>query len=226
MRRCSHRRVGCPCLAMSIKHFSSTSAPERKYHFEYELDIFDNGLVVPSDNAYHLPVFLGSPAMPVARWWHNHVPRIVPGNKKSIYMETIIRLRAATTEGPTRDDSPWIFQSWRYFDDCGDEIRERISQLTAAVRVVPRNVCKRIQPGRWKHRTACSAWRLHVARATKDPRPGHATVLRKVAVAVCGGWDSMAQSTWLPIHWGIVRKEFAGMGEFHPYRSATGYSPV
>src|SRR5580658_5920890 len=63
------RRLSVPCYVN--KAFFEYVRPERGYDFEYELGVFDSGLVVPSENAYHLPVFLGFPTVPAARQWHN-----------------------------------------------------------------------------------------------------------------------------------------------------------
>jgi hypothetical protein len=79
------RRMSVPCYVN--KGFFEHVRPERTYNYQYELDVFDNGLVVPSDSAYHLPVYLGFPTIPTARWWHNRVPPVLPGTSKAVFME-------------------------------------------------------------------------------------------------------------------------------------------
>jgi glycosyl transferase family 11 len=138
------RRLSVPCYVN--KAFFEHVRPERSYNYEYELDVFDNGLVVPPGGAYHLPVFLGFPAVPAARWWHNRISPLLPGNSAPIFVE-----RSFTYDARLRDVQPGttalgLFQSWRYFDDCALEIRERMSRLTK-----PSDwyleMCEKIQPG-------------------------------------------------------------------------------
>jgi Glycosyl transferase family 11 len=138
------RRMSVPCYVN--KAFFEHVHPERSYDPEYLLDVFDNGLVAPVENAYHMPVFLGYPAVPAARWWHNKISPVLPGNSGRIFME-----RSFAYDGSLRDIEPGttvlgFFQSWRYFDDCGAEIRERMARLTK-----PSDwyleMCEKIQPG-------------------------------------------------------------------------------
>ena len=138
------RRLAVPCYVN--KAFFEHVRPERTYNYEYELDVFDSGLVVPTEGAYHLPVFLGFPTTTPARWWHNRISPLLPGNSGPVFME-----RSFAYDARLRDVQPGttvlgIFQSWRYFDDCGAEIRERMSRLTK-----PSDwyleMCEKIQPG-------------------------------------------------------------------------------
>jgi hypothetical protein len=138
------RRLSVPCYVN--KAFFEHVRPERSYHYEYELDVFDSGLIIPAEGAYHLPVFLGFPTVPLARWWHNHVSPLLSWSSAPVFME-----RSFTYDARLRSVSPGttvlgVFQSWRYFDDCCAEIRERMSQLTK-----PSDwyleMCKKIQPG-------------------------------------------------------------------------------
>ena len=138
------RRLSVPCYVN--KAFFDKVRPERSYDYKYELDVFDSGLVVPTEDAYHLPVFLGFPTIPAARWWHNQISPLLPGKSGPVFME-----RSFAYDTRLRDVQPGttvlgIFQSWRYFDDCGAEIRERMSRLTG-----PSDwyleMCEKIQPG-------------------------------------------------------------------------------
>lgn len=121
------RRLSVPCYVN--KAYFEWVRPERTYSHEYELDIFDNGLVAPDDGAYHLPVYLGFPSIPVARSWHNRLSPILSGNGNPVFME-----RSFAYDPRLRNVQPGttvlgFFQSWRYFSDCGDEIRTRMSCL-------------------------------------------------------------------------------------------------
>lgn len=138
------RRLGVPCYVN--KAFFEHVRPDRAFSHRYELDVFDSGLVVPEHAAYHLPIYLGFPAIPLARRWHNQLSPIMPGTSSRIFME-----RSFAYDPRLRDVQPGttvlgFFQSWRYFSDCGDEIRARISRLTR-----PSDwylaMCEKIQPG-------------------------------------------------------------------------------
>jgi hypothetical protein len=138
------RRMSVPCYVN--KAFYERVRPERSYDYEYELDCFDSGLVTPTENACHQPVFLGFPTIPVARWWHNRVSPLMPSVGDPVFME-----RSFTYDVRLRNVQPGttvlgIFQSWRYFDDCGDEIRKRMTRLTK-----PSDwyleMCDKIRPG-------------------------------------------------------------------------------
>ena len=206
------RRLSVPCYVN--KAFFEQPHPDLNYHCTYELDIFDNGLVVPDDNAYHIPVFLGSPAMPIARWWHNHVPSIVPGNKNSIYMEQSFTYEPRLRSVQSGTTVIGYFQSWRYFDDYGDEIRKRISQLRQPSEWYLK-MCKRLQPG-------TGSIGLHVRRGDYmlpaqqklqglAMRPYYERSLQHLRKMGFDGPIYLATDSWE-----IVRKEFAGLGEFHP----------
>jgi hypothetical protein len=138
-------RLSIPCYVN--KAFFGHVRPERSYNYEYELEVFDNGLIVPAESAYHLPVFLGFPSVPAARWWHNQISPLRLGNKDAVFME-----RSFAYDARLRDIRPGTtvlgaFQSWRYFDDYADEIRRRMTRLT-----MPSDwyleMCEEIQPGK------------------------------------------------------------------------------
>jgi hypothetical protein len=138
------RRMSIPCYVN--KAFFTRVHPERSYDPEYLLDAFDSGLAAPVESAYHMPVFLGYPAVPAARWWHNRFSPLLPGNSGRVFME-----RSFAYDGRLRDVRPGttvlgFFQSWRYFDDCAAEIRERMARLNK-----PSDwyleMCEKIQPG-------------------------------------------------------------------------------
>jgi hypothetical protein len=204
------RRLSVPCYVN--KAYFEHVRPERSFHYEYELDAFDNGLVVPTEDAYHLPVFLGLPAVPAARWWHNRISPLLPGNSGRVFME-----RSFAYDARLRDVRPGttvlgFFQSWRCFDDCGAELRERMSRLTK-----PSDwyleMCEKIQPG-------AGNIGLNVRRgdytlpeqqkvqglATRAYYERSLSYLRRLGLdgPVYLASDSL----------GAVREEFEGMGEF------------
>jgi len=138
------RRLSVPCYVN--KAFFERVRPDRSYDPKYELDAFDNGLVVPADKAYHMPVFLGFPAVPTARWWHNRISPVLVRNSGRVFMERSFAYDARLCDVRPGTTVLGFFQSWRYFVDCGAELRERMSRLTH-----PSDwyleMCQRIQPG-------------------------------------------------------------------------------
>jgi hypothetical protein len=204
------RRLSVPCYVN--KAFFEYVHPKRSYHYQYELDVFDSGLIVPVDEAYHLPVFLGFPSVPVARRWHNRISPLTHYKDGAIFME-----RSFAYDPRLRDVGPGTtvlgnFQSWRYFDDCGTEIRERITRLAN-----PSDwyfeMCEKIRPG-------AGNIGLHVRRGdymlpeqqkiqgliTRPYYESSLAYLRKL------GLDGPAYlATDSPA---VVQKEFEGMGEF------------
>jgi len=138
------RRLSVPCYVNNA--FFEHVRPERSYDYEYELGVFDSGLIIPTENAYHFPVFLGFPGVPGASCWHNHISSLLPGAGGPVFMD-----RSFAYDARLRNVGPGatvlgVFQSWRYFDDCGSEIRARMSRLTK-----PSDwyleMCEKIQPG-------------------------------------------------------------------------------
>ena len=98
------RRLSVPCYVN--KAFFDKVRPERSYHYKYELDVFDSGLVVPTEDAYHLPVFLGFPTIPAARWWHNQSRHSCLG-KAALYSWNAPSPMTRATRRSTRDDCAW-----------------------------------------------------------------------------------------------------------------------
>jgi hypothetical protein len=121
-------RLGVPCYVN--KAFFEHVRPERAFTHRYELDVFDSGLVVPEAAAYHLPVYLGFPAIPLARRWHNQFSPAVPGTGGRIFMERSFAYDPRLRDVRQGTTVLGFFQSWRYFSDRGDEIRARLSRLT------------------------------------------------------------------------------------------------
>ena len=136
-------RLSVPCYVN--KAFYEFSHPKRPYRCEYELDVFDNGLVSPPENTYHLPVYQEYPTNG-ARLWHRSAPLFIPGRGKSTFMEQSFRYDPRLREVKPGTTLLGYFQSWRYFDDCGDEIRTRMSRLTKPSDWYVQ-MCERIQPG-------------------------------------------------------------------------------
>jgi hypothetical protein len=206
------RRLSVPCYVN--KAFFERVRPERSYDYEYELDVFDNGLAVPLESAYHLPVFLGFPAVPATRLWHNRISPFVPSRSRPVFTE-----RSFIYDARLRDVQPGttvlgFFQSWRYFDDCGAEIRERMSRLTK-----PSDwyleMCEKIQPG-------AGNVGLHVRRGDymlpeQQKTQGLATrayYRRSLEYLRRLGFDGPVYlATDSP---DVVRAEFEGMGDFLP----------
>ena len=215
------RRLSVPCYVN--KAFFEHVRPERTYVFEYELDVFDNGLVVPSGNAYHLPVFLGFPTIPVARQWHNRVPRIVPGASKSVFMEKSFAYDPRLREVQPGTTVLGIFQSWRYFADCGDEIRERMCRLTK-----PSDwyleMCEKIHPGAGN--IGLQVRRGDYVLPEQQKIQGLATRAyyeRSLSQLRRMGYDGpLYLATDSPA---AVREEFAGIGEFIPIDPPPGIHP-
>lgn len=139
------RRLSVPCY-VNKAYYEFSQPPLRSYQLKYELDVFDSGLISPQENAYHIPLYKGYPDVG-ARYLYNHMPSVVPGPWNSTFMERSFgdydpRLREAKP-GTT---VVGFFQSWRYFDDRGSEIRDRMSKLTK-----PSDwyleMCDKIRPG-------------------------------------------------------------------------------
>lgn len=216
------RRLSVPCYVN--KAFFERVHPERPYEPKYELEVFDNGLVIPSDSAYHMPVFIGFPAVPAARWWHNRISPLLPGQSGRIFME-----RSFAYDERLRDVRPGttvlgLFQSWRYFDDCSVELRERISRL-AKPSDWYLEMCEKIQPGagsiglnvRRGDYTLPSVQKVQglATRAYYERSLSH---LRRVGLdgPVYLASDSLD----------VVLREFAGMGEFCPIDPPQGTHPI
>lgn len=204
------RRLSVPCYVN--KAFFDHVRPNRTYNCEYELEVFDNGLIVPAENAYHLPVFLGLPGVPTAHWWHNQVSSRLPRRRAPVFME-----RSFTYDARLRGVTPGttvlgLFQSWRYFNDHGAEIRERMSRLTKPSDWYL-DMCEKLRPG-------SGSVGMHVRRgdymlpeqqkiqglATRTYYERALSHLRRLGLdgPVYLATDSPA----------IVRREFEGMGDF------------
>jgi hypothetical protein len=139
------RRLGCPYYANL--GFYRRRRPVRAHGKSYDLGAFDNGVTVPEGDAYHRPPFLALPSVPAAQLWHRTVAPHVPGLTPPVFMESsfsyderIQRIRPGTT-------ILGHFQSWRYFDEIGDEIRTRMSHLVAPSDWF-REVSRQVHPGR------------------------------------------------------------------------------
>lgn len=215
------RRQSVPCYVN--KAFFEHVRPERTYNYEYELDVFDNGLVIPHENAYHLPVFMGFPTVQACRWWHNRLVPAVPGAGKPVFME-----QGFGYDSRLRDVVPGTtviggFQSWRYFDDCATEICDRLMRLSKPSDWY-QEMCERIQPG-------TGNIGLHVRRgdymlAAQQKIQGLTSVAyyeRALALVRRLGYEGPAYlSTDSP---SIVHQEFSGMGAFIDIDPPPGVHP-
>ena len=122
------QRLGVPCY-VNLGFFEHVR-PERTYTYKYELDVFDNGLVTPARPTDHLPMYLGFPTVPGAAAWHRHIGPYLPSGGPPVYMERDFTYEPALREVGPGTTVVGMFQSWKYFDDMADEIRDRMSRLT------------------------------------------------------------------------------------------------
>jgi Glycosyl transferase family 11 len=214
------RRLSVPCYVN--KAYYDFVHPARSFKYAYELDIFDSGLIEPPEHAYHLPVFLGYPARS-ARFWHNRVPSFAPGRGKSIFMEQSYGYDRRLHDVGPGTTLIGYFQSWRYFDDQGAEIRARMSQL-----IKPsdwyQEMSEKISPG-------SGAMALHVRRGDylrPVQREFHGLVgsaYYEQALSYLRQMDFRGPvyiSTDSP---DLVSKEFAGMGKFSWINPPPGTNP-
>ena len=116
-----------------------------------------------------------------------------------------------------------IFQSWRYFADCGDEIRERMCRLTK-----PSDwyleMCEKIQPGTGN--IGLQVRRGDYVLPEQQKIQGLATRAyyeRSLSQLRRMGFDGPVYlATDSPA---AVREEFAGIGEFIPIDPPSGIHP-
>jgi hypothetical protein len=205
-------RLGVPCYVN--KAYFERVRPERTYEYEYELDIFDNGLITPAENAYHLPVYLGFPSVAAARLWHNRVTPLLPGTGNPVFMEESFSYDRRLREVRPGTTVLGNFQSWRYVDDLGDEIRDRMSRLTKPSDWYL-DMCEKIQPGAGN--VALHVRRGDYMRPEQQKIQGLATrgyYQRSLSYLRRVGLDGPVYlATDSP---DVVREEFKGMGEFLP----------
>ncbi|MGD0985633.1 MAG: alpha-1,2-fucosyltransferase [Acidimicrobiales bacterium] len=121
------RRLGTPCYANLA--FYRRTWPRRTYRKSCDLGFFDSGVVVPEEDQFHRPLFSIMPISRAAMIWHNRVAPLLPLRGRKIFMETsscyderIQNIEPGTTLFG-------MFQSWRYFENVADEIRERVSTV-------------------------------------------------------------------------------------------------
>jgi glycosyl transferase family 11 len=216
------RRLAVPCYVN--KAFFERVRPERTYDYEYQLDAFDSGLIVPTEKAYHLPVFLGFPTIPTAQWWHNRISLFMPGNSAPVFMERSFTYDSRLSYVRPGTTVLGIFQSWRYFDDCGAEIRKRMSRLSKPSDWYLQ-MCEKIQPG-------AGNIGLHVRRGDYMlPEQQKLQGLAKRAYYKRAleylrrlGFDGPVYlATDSP---NAVREEFEGMGEFLPINPPQDTHPI
>lgn len=122
------RRLGCPCYVNL--GFYGDSRPTRDYAFQYGLGSFDNGLVVPEDEAAHRPVLRGLPVMSTAARWQRTIGRRFEGLPAGLFIENSYEYDPRIEQISTGTTLLGFFQSWRYFDSIADELRERMRRLT------------------------------------------------------------------------------------------------
>jgi hypothetical protein len=134
------RRLGCP-LYVSLGFYRQ--APQRSYEYHYSLDSFDSGLVVCDNPAAHNPIFRGLYPMGRAAGLIRRLGSRAPANlfveRSFAYDERIEEVRPGVT-------LLGYFQSWRYFADVLDEVKERLSALVAPSPWYE-TMCREIAPG-------------------------------------------------------------------------------
>ena len=215
-------RLGVPCYVN--KAFFEHVRPERAFAHRYELDVFDSGLVVPEGASYHLPVYLGFPAIPLARRWHNQFSPIMPGTSRRIFMERSFAYDSQLRDVQCGTTVLGFFQSWRYFSECGGEIRARVSRLAKPSEWYL-EMCEKIRPG-----TGCIG--LNVRRG--DYLLPHIQKVHGVATrAFYERALAHLRRTGLdgPVYLASdsldeVRREFSGMSEFRLIDPPSGVNPL
>ena len=118
------RRLNVPCYVNC--GFFGPNGPTRPYHTEYDLDRFDSGVVSPAEDQFHQPFVIGFEIFQrLGNVWFNKITPRLPGSRE-VFME-----KAFTFDPRIREISPGTtilgyFQSWRYFDDVAEEVRDRV----------------------------------------------------------------------------------------------------
>lgn len=126
------RRLGVPCCANL--GFYRHVRPERPYHYDdFDLGVFDHGLIIPDDPHAHYPVLLGYPSVRAATLWHNRLAPRGPGRLfgPPVFMERSFRYDPRVERVQPGTTMLGLFQSWRYHAEIGGELRERMTRLTA-----------------------------------------------------------------------------------------------
>jgi hypothetical protein len=139
------RRLDCPYYVNL--GFYRRKRPVRAHGKSYGLDVFHNGVVVPEGAAYHRPPVLALPSVPTAQLWHRRLAPRLPALTPPVFMEGSFTYDENVTDIGLGTTILGHFQSWRYFDEIGDEIRARMSCLVAPSDWFLR-MCTTISPGR------------------------------------------------------------------------------
>lgn len=121
------RRLGAPLYANL--GFYRNDRPRRGYDKVYELGGFDSGMVVPAGAEFHRSVFLGLPTVPIASAWHNRVTGHLPAIAPPVFMERSFVYDDRITTVDRGTTIVGMFQSWRYFADITDEVRDRVGRI-------------------------------------------------------------------------------------------------
>jgi Glycosyl transferase family 11 len=119
------RGLGVPCYAN--RGFFGTIGPKRTYSTTYDLDQFDSGLVIPEEDRFHEPVDLGFETFPrLGHVWFNEIAPRVPGSREQVFMESGFPYDPRIEEISPGTTILGFFQSWKYFADIAQEVRDRI----------------------------------------------------------------------------------------------------
>jgi hypothetical protein len=120
------RRLQCP-LYLNLAWYRRRPKPNRPY----SLDAFDHGMVVRTDPSDDPILVRGSPILRGSRLWYEHVRPALCGGRGRLHVERSFAYDPSINSIEQGTTLLGYFQSWRYFPNVGDELRARITNLTA-----------------------------------------------------------------------------------------------
>ena len=131
------RRLNVPCYVNC--GFFGPNGPTRPYHTEYDLDRFDSGVVSPAEDQFHQPFVIGFEIFQrLGNVWFNKITLGYRVQERSSW-----RKPSPSIHGSERSHQEpqflGYFQSWRYFDDVAEEVRDRVLR-SGAIGLVPVDV--------------------------------------------------------------------------------------
>jgi hypothetical protein len=121
------RRLGVPCYVNLA--FYRHRRPRRPYRKSYELGLFDSNVIIPEGEQYHRRLYRAMPTVAAAGIWHNQVAPRLSFAGSPVFMEGSYRYDARIQTIQPGTTILGTFQSWRYFVDSADEIRDRVSTI-------------------------------------------------------------------------------------------------
>jgi hypothetical protein len=120
------RRLDCS-LHLNLAYYRRRPKPDRPY----SLDAFDHGMVVNDDPRRDPLLYRGYPGLRVARPWYQFVRPVLAGGHGKVFVERSFAYDDAIHRIERGTTLLGYFQSWRNFPSVGDELRSRITALTA-----------------------------------------------------------------------------------------------